>query len=620
MEISDYWGVIVRRKLVLMLSFVLVFGSVSAYLFTTDPVYESECKILLVDEVNQRGIGSFTIDDIMMRSMGQSDPIMTQIEILKTRPILEEVKRRCNIVDNFGNPVSLQHIRNMFDFQHIRGTNIISITKRHKDRYKAADVLNTLVEVFIEQNQDMNRKKITGVKNFLENQLALQKQKVNQAEQMVMEFKTQTKTISLDMETSVRVNALANLEAERIRLESELKGLQAQKYDIDQRLNMTGSQAAPHYSSLAAAREHILTSSTNVNARLREVITQINSQYRSMKDLPPLEIQLARLMREERIMNEIYTNLLVTYEEYKILEAAQVASIKLIEPARPEENPVWPRKKSGLALAGMAAIFFGIGLSFLFDYLHDRPNNIEEIKEILQTKSLGTVPQFDKNNPLFMKDNPTSLPADCLRLIYTNLKFTHAFNRKSSAIMITSASSSEGKTTIAANLAITLSNMGKNTALVDLDLRRPALNKLFECKNNALGISDYLAGNASFNQTFWTPPFQKGLTLYTSGKIHSNPTELICSPRLIDFFNKVTSAHDVIIFDSAPITTVAESLDITRCMDGIILVSDYLNNNRKDLKAVNEIMQDKNLPLLGVVINNTQHSLNAYYKYASVNK
>ncbi|MFP4462034.1 MAG: GumC family protein [Thermotogota bacterium] len=584
------------------------------YLFLVDPVYESYCHVLLVDDDNTDIVSNYVLEDFMMQSLGKSDPVITQLEILRMRPIIEQVIEHCDMRDETGKFLSFKTVLKKFQFEHVASTNLIKIRCRDKMSEKAALYANILAEVFLEQNQNMNREEVVNVKRFLENQLIVQKRKVDEAEKTVIDFKIKSKTVSLSEETSMRVTAVGELEAERIKLESELRGLQAQNAEIERRLNATGSQAAPGYSSLAMAREQINISMTNVSARLRAVKIQISRQYKNMKDIPPLEILLAKLEREERVMNEIYTNLLAKYEEYKIREAAQVGSIKIVEKAIPVKNPVFPQKKKGVVLAGLAGLFLGLTVAFGYEYIKDRPHSIKEIEKVLKTDSLGAVPYLQKEKQLFIKDNPKSVAAEALRLIGANLKYKNIFNQTYNTVMITSAQPGEGKSLIAANLAASFAFQGRKTALVSLDLRRPSFERVFGIRFGK-GITDYLIDEASFGQIVWTADFNSNLVVISSGRIPPNPNELAASLKMETFMKQVASSFEIVIFDTAPVTMVAETIELAKEVDGIILVSDHSGTSRKRLFQMQNMLMGKRLPVLGVIVNKVAGGFQGDYRY-----
>lgn len=609
----DVWSIIQRRKLLIAGTAFSVFAAAVIYMFLQDPIYNSSCQLLLVDDKNTDIGQNYVPHDFIILPLGKSDPVMTQLELIKKRPVIEEVIKRCDIRNKSGRLMEYKEAMNKFKFEQIVSTNIIKITCSDKSSERAALYANTLAKVFLEQNQDFNREEIKNVVIFLENQLLLQKRKVNDAQKMVVEFKTKWKTVSLSEETSIRVTALAELEAERINLESELRGLQAQDAEIKRRLSAAGSQAVPEYISLLNAREQTDLSITNVTARLSAVGSQIDEKYRKMTNIPVLEIELAKLEREERIMNEIYTNLLARYEEYKIREAAQVGSIKIVEPAIPDQNPVFPRKKPGILLSLLAGLTMGLGLAFMSEYMKDRLYNIDDVPNILKTTFLGSLPLLHKEKALFMKDNPGSAPAEAMRLIHTNLKYKGVLDKEHIVLMITSARLGEGKSISAVNLAISFASQGKKTVLVNLDFRRPSFEKFFGRKFSN-GLSEYLIGDISMGQIFWYTDFVSNLAVVAGGKIPHNPTDLTASSKMKFFVDKMRESFDVVILDTSPVTMVAETLEIARgSIDGIILVSDLLSISRKELVGMRYLLEDKKLPVLGVVVNKVGRENIGYY-------
>jgi tyrosine-protein kinase Etk/Wzc len=501
----------------------------------------------------------------------------------------------------------------MFEYEQLKNTNIVNITCKNKDKQTAARILNTLVEVFIEYDQKENRKEITAVVEFLKEQIEQQEERVRSAEQKVIDFKTKSKMVSLDQETRMLVTTLANLESEQIGIESELKGLQAQRSDIESRLTINGIQANPQYTTLTSTREAVSNSIIHYDARLREIGSHITAQYKNMRNLPPLEMQLARLMRDEQIMNTIYTNLMTTYEEYKVREASRIANVRMIEPAEPNDIPVWPKKKNIVALAVLVSLILGISIALFFESIKDRPKDIEEIKQILQIPFLGSIPTLKRESVLFTKDNIASLPSEAIQRIYTNLKFKHISTTENTSLMITSTQPGEGKSIVAANLAFIAASMGKRTALIDFDFRNLSERSLFG-RQFRKGIHDYLAGSASFDQITWTPDFAPNLTIFSNNKMTTPSGKQIVLQKTAAFVNDLKVLYQLVIFDTTPITLFSEPLDLARYVDTILCITDRFKCSRTWLKRLRDLLQEKELPCAGVIINNSGPEFIDMYK------
>jgi tyrosine-protein kinase Etk/Wzc len=613
MEFAEYGFILKKYRWFIITTMAVVTSLAALYIFTQKPIYKSNCKILMLDVNDKAAIASLVFNNASAGPQGNRDPMLNQIELLKTRPVLEEVRKRCSIINDTGGPAELSSILAMFEYELLKNTNIVNITCKNKNKQKAARILNTLVEVFIEYNQKENRKEITAVVAFLKEQIEQQKERVRSAEQKVIDFKTKSKMVSLDQETRMLVTTLANLESERIGIESELKGLQAQRSDIENRLTTTGIQASPQFTTLTSTREAISNSIIHQGARLREIASHITAQYGAMRNLPPLEMQLTRLMRDEQIMNTIYTNLMTTYEEYRVREASRIANIRMIEPAEPNDIPVWPKKRNSISLAALVGLILGISMALFSESIKDRPKDIEEIKQILQIPSLGSIPALKNEPVLFAKHTISSLPSDAIQLLYVNLKFKHISVTRNTSLMVTSAQPGEGKSIIAANLAITAALMGQRTALIDYDFRNPFEKSLFD-RQFQKGIDDYLAGTASFNQITWTPDFAPNLTIFSNKMIMTPAGKQIVLQKTAEFINEVKTLYQLVIFDTTPITLFAEPLDLARYTDAILCVTDRSKCSRTWLKKLRDLLQDKELHCAGVIINNSETELVNKYK------
>jgi capsular exopolysaccharide synthesis family protein len=597
-DFFTYARTILRQKAVIALCVCLSVSAALTYVFMVKPVYQADAKLLFINEKSLGPMGSggsMMMSDMMMSSLGGADPIATQIEVLKTRPLYAETIRRLDIKYCKGMP---------FTFSTLRSTGIIVIKGRHTNPDTAAILVNTLAQVYIENNQNMNQEEMRAAREFIEKQLVNQRMAVQRTEDSVMEFKARTDMTGLDRETNMRVTAIAQLEAEKLGLEAELRGTRAQKGELKRKIGEAGAQSAPAFSLWVNARESAAMSEWGLRARIDALNAQTKELGKGLKNLPPLEVELARLLREQQIAGDIYTILLSQFEEYKVREAAKIASAKLIEPAITPGTPVLPQRRKIVIVAFLAGLFIGVCAAFFIEYLRDRPGSVDEIKNLLHTNPLGVLPWTEKLPPLFMRETPGSAAAEAIRLVHTNLKFKGIMEKGHIALMATSSEPDEGKTTIAVNLALEFAAHGKKTAIVTLDLRRPTFSKMFKLERHKKGLTDYLIGEADLNEIIiWPVADLPNLSVISAGTIPPNPTELIALPRMRELVQQLRDRNDIVLFDTSPVTMVAETLDIARVMDGIILVADISEGSRRSLIAMHDLLADKKLPLLGVVIN-----------------
>ncbi len=619
MELKEYIYLIWRRKALIITVFLAVVLIVGVYVFLATPLFEADCKLLLIEDKSISIMGGSSGTDMMLRTLGKSDPISTQIEIIKTRPILSKVVELTGMAGKNGKPVGTEDLKAQLIVEAVRNTNLISIAYRHRDPQRAATVVNTLARVFIEQNQRLNQEDITSTKQFIETQLAAQQEILTEAEKKVLDFKRSHELFSLDHEAEGLVNTQVQLEASRLQIETELKGALAQQAELTAKIAAVGAVSDRFYSYWTTTLEQVKGQITILLARQANLDRQIAQIKKNIGQLPPQESELARLLENEKIANEIHTTLLSKYEEVRVNEAAKIASIRLIEPAVVADTPVFPKKRQFLLIAAAAGLLLGFSLAFVRDYFDDSIRSLEELKTILPYDILGYIPYQESDSMLYISTAPQSPISEAFRLVQANLKFKPMARGKSFTIMVTSAMPGEGKSTIAANLALAFATDSTRAAVVSLDLRRPTFNAIFGRRMDK-GITDYIIGDSSLEEIM-VKEDGRSLTIIPSGTIPPNPSELVASKKVQQLMKHLSESFDVVVYDTPPLTLVAEALDLARAVDGIIFVVDTSTVSRSALRAMNELMGKKELAILGTVLNKVNRNgapyhYFGYYPYA----
>ncbi len=601
MELKEYVYLVWRRKALILTSFLAVVVAVGVYVFLATPLYEADCKLLLVEDKSISVMGGSLGTDMMLQTLGKSDPISTQIEIIKTRPILSKVVVLAGIAGKNGQAFGTEDLKRQLMVQAVRNTNLISIAYRHKDPRLAATVVNTLARVFIEQNQRLNQEDITSTKQFIETQLEAQQKTLAEAEKKVLDFKRSHELFSLDHEAEGLVNTQVQLEASRLQVETELKGALAQQADLTAKIAAVGAVNDRFYSYWTTTLEQVKGQITILMAQQGNLDRQLAQIKRNIGQLPPQESELARLLENEKIAKEIHTTLLSKYEEVRVNEAAKIASIRLIEPAVVADRPVFPRKRQYLLIAAAAGLLLGFSLAFIRDYFDDSIRSLEELKAILPYDILGYIPYQESESMLYISAAPQSPISEAFRLVQANLKFKPMARGKSFTIMVTSAMPGEGKSTVAANLTLAFATDSTRAAIVNLDLRRPTFNEIFGRRMDK-GITDYIIGDSSLEEIMLKED-GRNVTIVPSGTVPPNPSELVASAKVQQLMKYLSERFDVVVYDTPPLTLVAEALDLARAVDGIIFVVDTSTVSRSALRAMNELMGNKDLAILGTVLN-----------------
>lgn len=213
---------------------------------------------------------------------------------------------------------------------------------------------------------------------------------------------------------------------------------------------------------------------------------------------------------------------------------------------------------------------------------------------------------------LVVRDDPKSPVAEAIRTLRTNLQYI-SLDKPLKRIMVTSALPSEGKTTIASNLALALADAGNRTILTGVDLRKPAVHKLFGC-DNTLGVTTILTGHATLDQALQQTA-HPDLRLLASGPVPPNPAEMLGSRAMRALIDELTDHADVVIFDAPPVIAVTDAALLAPAVDGALLVVSMGQTPREIVRQAKEQLEKVNATILGVVANRIALSRSDSYYY-----
>ncbi len=342
---------------------------------------------------------------------------------------------------------------------------------------------------------------------------------------------------------------------------------------------------------------------------------------------------------ESAASSGLYASLLKTRQSLKTLAALQTSNAILVKKAASDSAAqVQPRPGRNGALGVVLGLLLGCAAAFLANALDTRVSD-EEIGEQYQSPLIARIPKppvrTRKANKLVMLEAPSSVQAEAYRLLITNLEFL-LLAHPARTVMITSALDSEGKSPVAANLALALAQTGKEIRLVDLDLRRPALATYFDMPSLA-GLTDVAIGSVPLDQALLTIPAESSLwhiddrssdtpvvipagtptlELLTAGQIPPNPSELIGSDAVADLIASLEKQSDLVIVDAPPLLAVADALVISRSVDAIIVVARRHSLRRRAASEAARLLRTSQTPILGYVLVDAEAESSAYYRYS----
>lgn len=354
--------------------------------------------------------------------------------------------------------------------------------------------------------------------------------------------------------------------------------------------------------------------------------------------LPKKQMELSAMIRDSEILTENYSFLKKRYEEAKLNVAIKTGDSVLLDLAKRSNKPIGADPNRKLVL--YIVIGFSIGLLFIFliEVLDNSLKNIDEIEKY-NLSILGIIPsigkegsrknkrsflksffkikdniKMDVERKLMTREDPRSPISEAYRGLRTNMLYST--DKKIKSILVSSAGPGEGKTTTVANLAITYANLGMKTVLIDTDLRRPVIDKVFNVERDP-GVTNYIASQVVDYKKLLKKTEIENLSIITSGVIPPNPSEILGSEKMLEFVKLLENNFDIVLFDSPPLVAVTDANMISREIDQILLVVKAGHTDKKAFYHTVTNLRNINAPLIGVVMNavTNKTSYGSYYYY-----
>lgn len=351
---------------------------------------------------------------------------------------------------------------------------------------------------------------------------------------------------------------------------------------------------------------------------IEEDIDRTVASIEKLEDATTPELIAERTRLEELLTQQrsTYATLLAQYEESRLAQTQTTDKISIVEEALPGE-------KAGqsivvLALQGMIiGIFLACGIAVLFEYLRDTMKSSEELERLLGVPTLAVIGVIQVAKPtqvLVTVEKPRSPIAEAYRLLRANIEIATVDN-PAHTLVITSSGPSEGKSVTAANLAVAIAQAGKQVILVDSDLRRPSLHKLFRAPNKRGITTALMQGGQGMIGDHLSHTGIENLFLLSSGPLPPNPAELLGSQRMAQLVEALKAQADMVVFDSPPVLAVADATLLARICDATLLVVLAESTRGEAISRAKNQIDQAGSNLLGVVLNRVSSSSSGYYYY-----
>ena len=387
------------------------------------------------------------------------------------------------------------------------------------------------------------------------------------------------------------VKAYNNLVSKRMHLEESAKDGNQALQELDQQIS--------------TARTNLLNSVNNAMQAIRikiDKVSAVNSETNGkLNELPTAERETRDLYRDEAIQNELYIFLLQKREENALKMAAVQPKGKIVDEAFASDEPIKPKKPLCVFVALIFALLLPFGIMYLKKALKSKISSQDELDALTQAHVLGQV-YHAKRNALLMKDNDNSTNAEMYRYIRGNVQFMLP-EETDKVVLVSSCTSGEGKSTVAANVATSFALLGKKVALVDANIRKPKQSELLGLQD-AAGITSYLSSDMALSEIVQTTA--EGLDVYVGGTVPPNPSELLQCSRAQQLFDELREQYDVVVVDSASLAKASDTFSLAKFADETLCVVRANSTKKAYVKWLNKLIEGGKLKNVGIVVNDVK--------------
>ena len=340
------------------------------------------------------------------------------------------------------------------------------------------------------------------------------------------------------------------------------------------------------------------------------------------------------LKREAEANKTLYEGLMTKLKETAISQGLRSSNIRVVDPAMIPSTPARPARTRNVVLAFLVGLVGGIGLALMREYLDNTVKTPDDVETLSRLPSLAVVPQFadsnggskrrrllqgfssnghDKRIELVAQHLPKSQMSEAFRALRTSILLSQA-DHPPQVILVTSALPKEGKTTAAANLAVTLAQLGDSTVLVDADLRKPGIGRLLNLGSGKFaGLSSYLAGVSSLDLVSVPHPSIPNLVAIPTGPLPPNPADLLSSHKLVEAIAELRTKFKFIVIDSPPIMAATDAVILSVQADGVLIVVRSGETPKEAFTRTRDLLNSVKCRILGVVLNAVDASAPDYY-------
>ena len=546
-----------------------------------------------------------------------------------------------------------------------KATSVATVSLVNTNIQRGQDFINKLMEMYNRNTNNDKNEVAEKTREFINERIKIIDEELGNTEEKLETFKRNAGLTDISSDAQLAVSGNAEYEKKRVENGTQINLVRDLAKYINNPLNeyevlpsnigLTDNGLTTQlerYNELVVERKRLLRTSTENNPMIINLDMSIRAMKANVKaaidgtlqgllivkadldreasrfsrrisDAPGQERQYVSIARQQEIKAGLYLMLLQKREENAIMLAATANNAKIIDEPVAEGGPVSPKPKMIYMIALGLGVGLPVGIIFLTSLTKFKIEGRGDVEKLTRLPIVGDVPLTgEKNGSIAVFENQNNLMSETFRNVRTNLQFMLGNGQK--VILVTSTVSGEGKSFISANLAISLSLLGKKVVIVGLDIRKPGLNKVFNISRKEQGITQYLSNPEKNLMDFvQASDVSKSLYILPGGTVPPNPTELLARDGLDKAIETLKKNFDYVILDTAPVGMVTDTLLIGRVADLSVYVCRADYTRKAEFTLINELAENNKLPNLCTVINGLdlqKRKYGYYYGYGKYGK
>lgn len=559
--------------------------------------------------------------------------------------------------------------------QKVRDSHVVNVSFESADPGLSAKVANALANNYIEYNFREKYDATRQASGWMEHQLDELKAKVEKSQQALVDYERQNAIVNVSDKENVVEQRLADLSrdltnAQNDRLQKEsvyelarsnesqvafvaqndlLQRLEEKYADLKSQYVDALQQFGPKHPKAERLQSQVDEIQSLIQRERKRMVERIRNDYMAalgrerllaaavakekveVGALNQLLIQHNLLKREFDTNQQLYDNLLQRLKDATVSAGLRATNIHVIDPAKPPRSPVRPQKLLNILIGLTVGLVLGLALAFVQEAVDTSIKSIDEAERLANAPALAVIPlardTLRRPRPslpgsnggsaatqgLALLSQPSSALAESFRTLLTSVVLSTA-PQPPQALLITSSTANEGKTSTALNLAIALAQRGEPTLLIDADLRHPGIAASLNL-GNGKGLASFLTGAHSIEEVLRQFPPVPTLWALPTGPKPPNPAQLLSSCAMESMLRELRKQFKFLVIDSPPVLPVADAMVLSTFVDGVVFVIESGATVRGAVTRARKILQNVGANVLGIVLNKVDVRHDGYYGY-----